>query len=162
MELGDARRRLEHYLHAIYGRVIQVEAAGPVGSGKTRSTRAKGGGAAAGNRVVVAGGDVVHLPAMLIAAPGEASPFEQYRVLAVEHAERLLRDAERHGSMLRSALERDLFELAEAASVDRRIVAAAEYSRTSPDSGVGGVGHGNARRGSNPPARRHKCQTSGA
>ena len=93
VELATVQVRLEHYLRAIYGRTIRVEEFADT------------------------------LPPTLAPSGDGVSAFEQYRCLAVQRAERLVRLSAGHASELQSNLERDLFELAESVSVDQTIAA---------------------------------------
>jgi nitric oxide reductase NorD protein len=102
MSLSLVRRRLELSLAAMYGRPMRI-----------------------GASVFQAPGDQsnatdIELPASLDASAGDAAAIERFRVLAIEQAERLVR-----GTLAEpptDPLERDLFVIAEGASVDRAIV----------------------------------------
>lgn len=123
VELGDVKARLEHYLRAIYGRTVRIEAIGGDVPGATRRGVSRRRGRANAARSSESDGDVIRLPAALVPSGDGSSAFEQYRCLAVEHAERLARATADHARALGSDLERDLFELAEAVSIDHAIAA---------------------------------------
>ena len=118
--LDEVKERLEYYLRAVYGRVIRVE---PVAIEKPRAGSQRAGWLIRKriDAVSDSDADVIRLPSQLVAAAGEASPFERYRCIAVQHAERLVRSSAAHAAALGSDLERDLFQLAEAVGVDRQI-----------------------------------------
>ena len=67
--------------------------------------------------------ECIRLPATLPSARAGVSTLEQYRLIAVQHAERMRRASARHARDVTSDLERDLYELAEAATVDAEISA---------------------------------------
>lgn len=123
VELGEVKARLEHYLRAIYGRAVRIEAIGGDAPGTARRNMSGRRGRANAGRSSESDGDVIRLPAVLVPSGDGSSAFEQYRCLAVEHAERLARATAEHARTLGSDLERDLFELAEAVSVDHAIAA---------------------------------------
>jgi len=120
VELGEVKARLEHYLRAIYGRTLHIVAIGDVPGGARRRGSGRRARAEA-PRSSESDTDVIRLPAVLAPSGDGASAFEQYRCLAVEHAARIVRATGEHARTLDSDLERDLFELAEAVSIDRSI-----------------------------------------
>jgi nitric oxide reductase NorD protein len=100
--LTIVRRRLELALAAMYGRPMRV------------------GVLAAREPVDPDTAPDIMLPASLDATGGERVAIERYRVLAIEQAERIVRGTV--ATPPDDLLERDLFMIAEAASVDRAIV----------------------------------------
>jgi nitric oxide reductase NorD protein len=122
VELREVKTRLEYYLRAVYGRPITIDA---VATEESRGAKQRAMGRVLRRvRLDVAsdsGDDVIRLPSRLVATAERTTPFERYRCLAVQHAERLTRATARHASALASPLEQDLFQLAEAVGVDRRI-----------------------------------------
>ena len=100
--LESVRRRLELALAAMYARPMRIDA---------HSARAADDPDTAP--------DIV-LPASLDATAGDTAAVERYRLLAIEQAERLVRGAVAVPPA--DPLERDLFMIAEGASVDRAIV----------------------------------------
>ncbi|NUS34368.1 MAG: VWA domain-containing protein [Gemmatimonadaceae bacterium] len=103
--LAAVGRRLELLLAAMYGRRMSVGVDPPISTSSSST---------------VAQPDVV-LPAVLDARDGEARAVARYRVLAIEQGARLVRGtiAELPPS---DPLERDLYALAEGATIDRAIV----------------------------------------
>ncbi len=67
--------------------------------------------------------DRIALPATLPAHRTDISAIEQYRLIAVQHAERIRRASAKHARDVTSDLERDLYQLAESAAIDAQIVA---------------------------------------
>lgn len=65
----------------------------------------------------------IRLPPSLPGQRSDVTPLEQYRLLAVQHAERMQRASARHARDVSSDLERDLYELVESATIDAHIVA---------------------------------------
>jgi nitric oxide reductase NorD protein len=120
VRLEEVHRRLELLLAAIYGRPIVVELPRPTRPStfgrvaRWASTR---------RRAPLAESDAVsiRLPATL-SADDPAAALEQYRLLAVEQAERLVRGTAARASAC-TPMERDLFLLAESAAVDAAIAA---------------------------------------
>ena len=138
IELVDVKPRLEYYLRAVYGRQITVDT---IASEKKRTPelRTTRGFIRERTAIIVdavseSGDDVIRLPTRLVATD-DSTPFEQYRCLAVQHAERLTRATAHHESQLGSPLEKDLFELAESVGVDRHIAATQPGLRRSIESG---------------------------
>jgi nitric oxide reductase NorD protein len=134
VSLDEVKERLEYYLRAVYGRPIRVE---PVAVDKPRAGTREAGWLMRKRIDAVSDSDVdvIRLPSQLVAPPGEVTPFERFRCIAVQHAERLVRSTASHAATLGSDLERDLFQLAEAASVDRRIAATQPGLRPAMDAG---------------------------
>ena len=132
--LDEVKGRLEYYLRAVYGRQIRIE---PVAVASARSQQRQAGWLMRKrvDAVSDSDADVIRLPARLAAAHGEATPFERYRCIAVQHAERLVRSTAVHAATLGSDLERDLFQLAEAVGVDQRIATTQPGLRASIEAG---------------------------
>ena len=63
----------------------------------------------------------IRLPATLPVQKGGIPTLEQYRLIAVQHAERIRRETARHGQFATTDLERDLYQIAEAAAIDAYI-----------------------------------------
>jgi len=121
--LDDVRTRLQHYLRAMYGRTIAIESlAPPENAGLT--TRALRKFASTNERAVSeSNAECIRLPAALPRQRADVSPLEQYRVIAVQHAERIRRASALYAREATTHLERDLFQLAEAAAIDAQIAA---------------------------------------
>lgn len=122
VELREVKTRLEYYLRAVYGRPIRVDA---VATDESRTDR-RATMMRLHRRVRVdvvseSGDDVIRLPSRLVASTDRTTPFERYRCLAVQHAERLVRASAQHAASLASPLEQDLFQIAESVGVDRLI-----------------------------------------
>ena len=122
--LDDVRVRLEHYLRAMYGRAIRIESMSdaPPAVNWAHHTRRRMGlvrqSAASESDELC-----IRLPARLEDDGTGLHALERYRILAVQHAERMRRQTAVHGARAQSALERDLFLLAEAAAVDEALSA---------------------------------------
>src|ERR1700682_1669885 len=103
--LTSVRRRLELLLAAMYGRPFSIG-----------STTPRPGAPAAVHDI--------KLPALMDGRAGVSAATERYRLLAIERAARMMRgtDAE---SLPSDPLERDLYLIAESASIDRDIAAQA-------------------------------------
>lgn len=121
-ELGSVRRRLELLITAMYGRSIRIEDAKPVrppgvvGRLVNRATRGRDPG-----EIAESDADTIRLPRMLCDSNTRGSAITQYRLLAIEHAERIVRGTEANRPAEGVALERDLYLLAEASAVDSAI-----------------------------------------
>jgi nitric oxide reductase NorD protein len=100
--LATVRRRLELALAAMYARPMRIGALSAREPDDPDNAP-----------------DIV-LPTAMDATAGEAAAVERYRVLAVEQAERIVRGTVATPPV--DPLERDLFMIAEGASVDRAIV----------------------------------------
>lgn len=109
LELETVRRRLELLLAGMYGRPIRIGAEqGSAGSAPTRAAQ-----------------DVqVVLPRSLDARDGVDAAAARYRLLAIEQAERVARGTPAE-ALPADPMERDLYAVAEGASVDRAIAARA-------------------------------------
>ena len=119
--LDELRPRLQHYLKAMYGDTVPIESL-PAPSRTSLAVRAlravalmKEGGSSESD------GRGIRLPPTLPAQRSDVSPLQQYRLLAVQHAERMRRASARHAREATSDLERDLFQLVEAATIDAHI-----------------------------------------
>jgi len=120
--LNDLRPRLQHYLRAMYGESVMIESLAPPKQAgwPVRALRALALVKERGRSESDA--ERIRLPATLPSLRTDVSPLEQYRVIAVQHAERMRRASALHAREVSSDLERDLFQLAEAATVDAQIV----------------------------------------
>src|SRR3954453_18312495 len=79
--LDDIRPRLQHYLTAMYGRTIVIDALVPPKKGPIASE---------------SDAERIRLPALLPQNRADVSSLEQYRLLAVQHAERMRRATATH------------------------------------------------------------------
>ena len=109
LELTQVRRRLELLLTGMYGRPMRVgeEDAAP-------RAAALGGARPNGEQPDIA------LPRSMPARDGLDAAGAQYRLLAIEQAERLVRGSAAV-ALPTTMLERDLYTLAEGAAIDRAI-----------------------------------------
>ncbi|MEP7002298.1 MAG: hypothetical protein ABI969_17545, partial [bacterium] len=120
--LDDVRPRLQHYLRAMYGETVMIESLAPPKEAgwpvrvlrQLALVRERGRSESDAERI--------RLPATLPGQRAGVSPLEQYRVIAVQHAERMRRATAWHAREVSTDLERDLFQLAEAAAVDAQVV----------------------------------------
>lgn len=121
--LDDVRPRIQHYLRAMYGHAVSIESVEPPKE-QGWTVRVLRGLALIRERAT-SESDAQHirLPAVLPGPRGAIPPLEQYRVMAVQHAERIRRGSALHARQATSDLERDLFQLAEAVTIDAEIVA---------------------------------------
>jgi nitric oxide reductase NorD protein len=121
--LDEVRVRLQHYLKAMYGRTVVIESLAPPKkapwTSRTLAKLAPMHERASSESTA----ECIRLPAALPRQRADVSPLEQYRVLAVQHAERIRRASAIHARAATTDLERDLFQLAEAAAIDAQIVA---------------------------------------
>jgi len=127
VHLDDVRRRLEIFLAAVHGRPIQIATAEPPPApGLLRRVfRRTPAHLRDAEPAASSDGERILLPAALDAGEGAETAVARYRLMAVEHAERLNRgtatlvpaDEDRR-------LERDLYLLAESAAVDGAIARA--------------------------------------
>ena len=121
-ELDNVRRRLELLLSALYGKQIQIEAAtakphpGTLQRLLSRTASARKNSALAESDAVT-----IRLPGTLADSPRLGSGAAQYRLLAIEHAERIVRGTAACMPARSSPLERDLYLIAEAVAVDASI-----------------------------------------
>ena len=132
-KLDDVRPRLQHYLRAMYGESVAIEslASTPKSGWATRALLKLA--LAKKRSTSESDGNSMRLPASLPLHNTGVSPLEQYRVIAVQHAERLRRGSARHARDVTSDLERDLYLLAESAAVDAQILAEQPGLRTALD-----------------------------
>ena len=120
--LDDLRPRLQHYLKAMYGESLPIESLpAPSKTGlAVRALRAvalvKDQGASESDA------RSIRLPPSLPGHRNDVTPLEQYRLLAVQHAERMRRASATHAREATTDLERDLFQLAESATIDAHLV----------------------------------------
>lgn len=131
--LDDVRPRLQHYLKAIYGETVIIESLAPQQT-KGWTVRALRQLALVKERgASESSADCIRLPALLPRQRANVSPLEQYRVIAVQHAERMRRESARHARDVTTDLERDLYQLAEAAAIDAQIIASQPGLRATLD-----------------------------
>jgi nitric oxide reductase NorD protein len=120
--LERVHRRLELLLAAMYGRPITIEM--PEHRGRTvreRFARRARKMLRRDAQLPVSGGGSIALPETIASAATEADALARYRLLAVEQAERLTRGTPDVALLASSALERDLFLLAESAAAESSI-----------------------------------------
>src|SRR4051812_7105932 len=112
-KLDDIRPRLQHYLRAMYGDGMLVEPAAP--PVKRRWTVRALRSLALMKERMTSESDAQHirLPQTLPARRTDIPVADQYRLLAVQHAERMRRGSAKYVRDATSDLERDLFQLAE-------------------------------------------------
>ncbi|MDQ6738360.1 MAG: hypothetical protein M3Z30_11765, partial [Gemmatimonadota bacterium] len=121
-ELESVRRRLELLLAAMYGRQIQIEAGAPdADSGTVRKLVTRAIRARKGESLAESDAVTIRLPRTLADSATLGSAAVQYRLLAIEHAERIARGTAALVPARSNPLERDLYLLAEAAAVDAAI-----------------------------------------
>lgn len=121
-KLEDVRPRLQHYLRAMYGESVTIESLAPEKKPGLAVRLLKSMALAKPSGFSESDGTSMRLPSMLPIAPTTVPPLDQYRVLAVQHAERMRRQTAIHAREVTSDLERDLYELAESISIDAEIV----------------------------------------
>lgn len=119
--LDDVRARLQHYLRAMYGDEVAIEALPRPKKLSWAKVVLERASLAKMLRTSESSGNAIRLPPTLGPAYAGVSPLEQYRVLAVQHAERLARASARHAKDVTSDLEQDLYMLAELAAIDAHI-----------------------------------------
>lgn len=120
-QLDSVRRRLELFLAATYGRAIRIEDGEPP---RKRSWigRLAGGTRRHLSQVISAGDDTtIRLPRVLHDSVALGTAATQYRLLAIEHAERIARGTAALVPADDTPLERDLYLLAEAAAIDNLV-----------------------------------------
>jgi nitric oxide reductase NorD protein len=119
--LEHVRPRLQHYIKAMYGDAWPIESLPEPGKTNlaVRALRAvafvKEKGAS------VSDAHAIRLPTTLPGQRTNVSPLEQYRLLAVQHAERMHRASAIYAREATTDLERDLYQLVEAATIDAHI-----------------------------------------
>lgn len=128
--LDDVRPRLQHYLRAMYGESIVIESLVPPQKAPLAARVLKTLSLAKQHATSESDAACMRLPVSLPRQNHEVSPLEQYRVMAVQHAERMRRANASHAREVTTDLERDLFQLAEAASIDAQIIASQPGLRT--------------------------------
>jgi nitric oxide reductase NorD protein len=123
--LETVRAQLEYYLRALYDLGLSIEPAAPDRPDRNwlARGRARLGGAPAPTRSERVGHRIL-LPAALPASANGIGAAARYRLLAAQHAERVVRRSAAQLAPDASALEHDLFEIADAAAVDRALVRA--------------------------------------
>jgi nitric oxide reductase NorD protein len=123
VRLEDVRRRLELLVAALYEREIPiVDAKPPRRPGLLRRTLLRAPAHLRGSAVSASTDGIrILLPPSLPAGADRNAAMERYRVMAMEQAERLARGTAAHLPAAASPLERDLYLLAEGASVDAEI-----------------------------------------
>ena len=120
--LDDVRLRLQRYLRAMYGVSVAIEAVEEQlerAPWKVRALATLG----IAQKVPASESDEqrIRLPAQLTGDASGVTPVERYRVLAVQHAERITRRSAERAAETTSVLERDLYLLAEAATIDANV-----------------------------------------
>lgn len=120
--LDDVRPRLQHYLRAMYGESIPIESLAPQKEVNVAKRVIKKIALARQHAASESDAACMRLPATLPAQSNGVSAVEQYRVMAVQHAERMRRASASHAREVTTDLERDLFQLAEAATIDAQII----------------------------------------
>ncbi|MEO7999453.1 MAG: VWA domain-containing protein, partial [Gemmatimonadaceae bacterium] len=121
--LDDVRPRLQHYLRAMYGESIPIESLAPQREPNVAKRAIKKIGLARQNAASESDAACMRLPSVLPTQTNGISAIEQYRVMAVQHAERMRRASASHSREVTTHLERDLFQLAESATIDAQIIA---------------------------------------
>ena len=124
LALERVRPRLELLLHALHGTVLPIVPADP---DPPPTWLARFFGRAPrylmpGEALAATDGDRVWLPRALDARSGEEAALEWYRLLAIEQAARAAHGFARERPQRVPTIERDLYRIAEASAVDRRLV----------------------------------------
>jgi nitric oxide reductase NorD protein len=119
--LDDVRTRLQRYVCAMYGRPIAIESLAPPKKTALHMRALERIALAKKQASSESDDHAIHLPATLLPDRTGVPAIERYRLLAVQHAERILRGSGAHAAQATSDLERDLYQLAESAAVDERI-----------------------------------------
>lgn len=123
VKLDSVRHRLELFLAAMYGRTIRIEHANPprksnwlerIVSGTPHHLRTR-------DSLSESNDESISLPSELHDVNGGYTAVDQYRLLAIEHAERITRGTAAWVPGADTPLERDLYLLAEAATIDTTI-----------------------------------------
>ncbi|MDB4893553.1 MAG: von Willebrand factor type [Gemmatimonadetes bacterium] len=122
-QLDDVRTRLQHYLRAMYDQPITIESLAPAKKGGLATRTLAKLASPKNHSASESNAESIRLPAVLPRQRADVSALEQYRVIAVQHAERIRRSSARHARDAATDLERDLFQLAEAAAIDTQIAA---------------------------------------
>jgi len=122
LPLARVHRRLELLLAALYGRAITIEMPErPRGNVGERLVRRVKEALRRAPQLAESTSGAIALPEMLDAVDGEAEALTNYRLLAVEQAERLTRGTPDVARLTATTLERDLFLIAESAAADAAI-----------------------------------------
>lgn len=121
--IGSVRRRLELLLAATYGREIRIEDAEPPRKTSWIGRLASGTPAhlSQAGSLAASDGATIRLPGVLRDSVTLGTAASQYRLLAIEHAERITRGTAALVPGDDTPLERDLYLLAEAAAIDSTI-----------------------------------------
>ncbi|MEP6621794.1 MAG: hypothetical protein ABJE47_20875, partial [bacterium] len=116
--LDDVRLRLEHYLRAMYGRTIRVESVTETHDANWSRRARRHFGLMRAPTSSESDELCIRLPSRLGNDRDGVTALQRYRVLAVQHAERIHRASAAHAAGAASMLERDLFLLAESVAVN--------------------------------------------
>ncbi len=137
LHLSDVQARLEHYLLATYGMGMRVVPVDNRTVGATLHRRALQYLQPAPSRIATDPDAVaIRLPATLPLRTDEpVDALARYRVLAVQQAERLVRDSAGHEQSTDALLLHDLFLLRESVNVDHGIVASQPGLRAALEAG---------------------------
>ena len=120
--LPSIRTRLELFVSALFGTPIPICAIEPHAPATWLSRLASGRPRARRDSALCAtDGQRVYLPGVLDVNGSEEQTLAMYRLLAVEQSARIVRQSRRAFARLRHQQARDLFQLADAAIVDRWI-----------------------------------------
>ncbi|MEO7999577.1 MAG: hypothetical protein ABI852_19145, partial [Gemmatimonadaceae bacterium] len=119
--LDDVRPRLQHYLRAMYGEGLAVESLAPPKKPNVAVRLLQKVALVKQNGASESSAQCIRLPESIPTLDSGATPLEQYRVMAVQHAERLRRATATHARSVSSNLERDLYQLAESLTIDTQI-----------------------------------------
>lgn len=121
VELTAVRRRLELLLTAMYGRHIPIAPPIVKRGGWFSRTWQSVSPFQQPESVAMSDGEALRLPPEIDAARGDDAAIAQYRLLAIEQAERVLRGTAVIAAEAADDLERDLFLLRESVVVDAGI-----------------------------------------
>ncbi len=122
--LESLRPRLQHYMRAMYGEGVVLEALSKDAQQSAMLDLVIGTMSAGGARAMSESeAGHIRLPMQMPTSKKtrNIAALEQYRVLAVQHAERIVRGTAEEAETLNTDLERDLFEIAESVSIDAHI-----------------------------------------
>ncbi len=121
--LDSVRRRLELLLAAMYGRELRIEDAAPPREMSWIGRLASGRPRHLTQTLAISASDgvTIRLPRLLRDSAARGSGVTQYRLLAIEQAERIARGTAALVPGDDTPLERDLYLLAEAAAIDSTI-----------------------------------------
>lgn len=121
--LEDVRPRLQHYLRAMYGEGVTIESIAPPKKPGAAVRALKTLALVRERGASESDASCMRLPAQLPIQRTSVPPLDQYRVIAVQHAERMRRESARHARDVTTDLEHDLYQLAESITIDAQIVA---------------------------------------